>query len=629
MASNIQTDEEINILLLGETGVGKSTFINAFANYLTYLTLNEAENNNMLALIPTQFTVTDDDYQEIVVKAGCDENESTEVGQSATQGCKCYLFPFEDYLIRLIDTPGIGDTRGIDIDRSNMDHLLAFIGQYKYLHAICILMKPNNSRLTVNFEFCIKQLLCQLQKEAAKNIIFVFTNARSTFYKPGETLRPLRTVLENVEKKPPHAHIELNKDSIYCVDNEAFRFLVALANGIPFDENSKKDFGVSWKHSSNECTRLMRRIIGGPGIACLIPHKVQDTISVNEARRLIVTLTQPLAEIAQNIQDNIKVLDQRKQEILDNENNIQLLKGKLYIPELDLQVNTLPYPATICADKSCCTAYTVAGISKFHYSQRCHPHCYLSGVPKEVLGDSQLTGCWAMNGTQNCRQCGHSYHIHMHVYYETTVVENQIVDKNIQSQIDSKEQAKEAAKQIIQSLEQRANEYRYEQDQITKATAKFAHFLKNNAIAAYNDSFKDYLEHLIENEKTLSKHGSNNKDIIDGLQKMLKAYEKEKEILENAMKSSLPSGDVKSEDVFKAIEELYNLKITGKKIEEFYKKQKIARQKENFEERQVIVKLPKHKKMSLKNMVWSNVNDSKKKIDQTVNGCKALTLYNY
>ena len=55
--------EEINILLLGETGVGKSTFLNAFVNYLKFNTLNEANSGNMEVLVPSKFTITDENYK--------------------------------------------------------------------------------------------------------------------------------------------------------------------------------------------------------------------------------------------------------------------------------------------------------------------------------------------------------------------------------------------------------------------------------------------------------------------------------------------------------------------------------------------------------------------------------------
>jgi len=63
-----------------------------------------------------------------------------------------------------------------------MENILHTINNYEHLHGILILLKPNSSRLTVMFRFVIQELLTHLHRDAAKNIVFGFTNTRGTRY---------------------------------------------------------------------------------------------------------------------------------------------------------------------------------------------------------------------------------------------------------------------------------------------------------------------------------------------------------------------------------------------------------------------------------------------------------------
>ena len=83
----------LNILLLGETGVGKSTFVNGCVCYLRYNSLDDALQAPAAAdddLVATSFTVRDDDDVEHRVTYGSDRNEVTAVGQSSTQLPRTY-----------------------------------------------------------------------------------------------------------------------------------------------------------------------------------------------------------------------------------------------------------------------------------------------------------------------------------------------------------------------------------------------------------------------------------------------------------------------------------------------------------------------------------------------------------
>ena len=87
--------KKMNILIIGETGVGKSTWVNRLRNFSAYSSLEEAESNVLLTLINSKFTLTDNNLNEITVWTGDDSNEIQSSGQSSTQLSKTHCFPFE------------------------------------------------------------------------------------------------------------------------------------------------------------------------------------------------------------------------------------------------------------------------------------------------------------------------------------------------------------------------------------------------------------------------------------------------------------------------------------------------------------------------------------------------------
>lgn len=249
----IEDSPDINILLLGSTGVGKSTFINSIANYLTYDIKQAEKEKKVHVVIPATFSVKDKNGIKHTIQIGeNDQNEHLETDQSATQDVKTYVFKIynNQCRVRLIDTPGLQDTRNVGQDSINCENILAYIGQLHHLHAICFLFEPDMARNTVVFRYCIDQMLSKLDKSASKNIIFVFTNTRGTNYQSGETKNLLQKIVDELKNKPPNVDIPLKK--IFCFDNESFEYLAARKSGVKFDKAVKEQYRKSWEHSSNE-----------------------------------------------------------------------------------------------------------------------------------------------------------------------------------------------------------------------------------------------------------------------------------------------------------------------------------------------------------------------------------------
>ncbi|KAI9202846.1 uncharacterized protein BJ171DRAFT_512304 [Polychytrium aggregatum] len=258
---------------MGETGVGKSTLINAVANYVSFKSLEEAcASSEIVTLVPTKFVLYDpetckpteiktDDKSLKVPAHAAHANEVYKQGQSTTQHPQSYVFSVydEDNLptkIRIIDTPGMGDSRGVETDRLNMQNIIRCVTRVGKIHMLVIALPTNQSRLTVWFRFCIMELFKYLDRGTVENIAFLFTKARSTAFRVGDTIPNMRQLFDQI-KSQSGVDIHLDDTNSFIIDNEAYRYLLAK-DKVEFSEGEVLQFDDSWHRSSIACRKMVR-----------------------------------------------------------------------------------------------------------------------------------------------------------------------------------------------------------------------------------------------------------------------------------------------------------------------------------------------------------------------------------
>ncbi|KAI8962748.1 hypothetical protein F5Y11DRAFT_181522 [Daldinia sp. FL1419] len=563
---NLGDSDNVNILILGETGVGKSTFINAFVNYLTFNTLDEAKAAEELNwLIPCSFSTQIMDrngpggtIQQIEVKVGArDDEQDGSKGASATQKTTVYPVTIGNRTIRLIDTPGIGDTRGIQFDQKNMADILSTLSSYDELHGVLILVKSNNSRLTVTFNFCMKELLTHLHRSAANNMAFGFTNTRISNYTPGDTFGPLSTLIQN------HSDVglSLTTHTTYCFDSESFRYLAAFKNGIVME--NEEDFRRSWKHSRMESLRLVDYF------KSKTPHKVKSTISLNGARQLIASLTKPMAEISALVKANIAVSEDKIKEMKDTRVSGENLRQRLHIERIHLRTKELDKPRTVCKDKACLELRDDGGGSIVTiYKTHCHPECYLTDVQQDQVAHPGLIRCAAFRGSNHCLSCGHHWQSHLHVLYEIEEYMAVVKDTEVERQLKANSDDVTLREATIERLSKLIDEYKAEHAVIQKASARFGVFLKKYSITPYNDATLEYLDMLIRDEE-MKVHVGGSRKRLDDLLENRQAHEQLVDALTRNMdnKYELEYQVLNEAGVESLVSQMYGLKHFGENLQ--------------------------------------------------------------
>ena len=154
------------MVLIGETGTGKTSFIEFLLNY--------AE----------QFeTLENFDLTKVTSFVKKEEVGAKDVWESDTRYSKKYAVDFGDFRLDIIDTPGFNDTKNTednDQEKKNIANIIGKVKQELYVNCVCLVFNGSEVRLTPGMTKVIKEIVSILPPGVLRNIIILFTKTWDT-----------------------------------------------------------------------------------------------------------------------------------------------------------------------------------------------------------------------------------------------------------------------------------------------------------------------------------------------------------------------------------------------------------------------------------------------------------------
>jgi GTPase SAR1 family protein len=190
----------LSLLFIGGTGAGKTTLINSFYFFAQNKPLDQIE-----ALVKTKF---------LPGKVQGSETDSSDQTQSQTTRAEVHSFTIEtpdaEYEVKVMDTPGLGDTRGLSQDDANISTIVSTVEKTPELNAVFFILNGAQSRLTSHIQYVIQKLKGMLPNVFKNNLFLILTNS------------PIKENLELYKKV-----LDVHPDRQIAIDNSIFSGILA------------------------------------------------------------------------------------------------------------------------------------------------------------------------------------------------------------------------------------------------------------------------------------------------------------------------------------------------------------------------------------------------------------------
>ncbi|XP_007882765.2 uncharacterized protein LOC103171780 [Callorhinchus milii] len=283
-----------SIMVLGATGSGKTTLINAMANYILGV---EWEDDFRFKLI----------------------HEETNRSQAESQTASITAYELNNqegfripYPLIIIDTPGFGDTRGIARDREIIEKIRNFFTSPQgvdQIDAICFVVQASLARLTTTQKYIFDSILSLFGKDIAENIRVLVTFADGQLPPVLEAIKQSEIPCPKGEEDQP-LHFKFNNSAIFAQTGTS----VNNVNTRNFDKMFWEMGTASMEHFFNALHKM-------PTKSLLLTKEVLD-----ERKQLDVTVEglQPQINVGLSKLEEIRktqhILQQHEAEVAANQN---------------------------------------------------------------------------------------------------------------------------------------------------------------------------------------------------------------------------------------------------------------------------------------------------------------------
>ena len=491
-----QSKQHLKVLVIGRSGSGKTTLINCMVNHF----FNKNYDEDRLIAITQNLSLKNLVTGEAVpVQMPCNipnfENKQSDgsSSQSRSQTSKPNIYDFENAYMKLsiVDTPGLGDTGGMEVDTTHSENICQAAASLTDFNAIVFVHRAGDCRADVMLSYMIREFQGILPKDCSDNFIVCFTGAPNP--KKIDGLAALKEM-----KIPTNKYFTFEND--YLIPKHLWLEKTGVGSDPALQakyQSTLRKMGDFWEEAKDIFDSLFDHI------KSLIPQPGKSLLEMSLKRQIIRKLISENSDKFTAVQMRMSRLDHRQKELADLKTKLtdnqdyetteyKLVKKVRYHPQTKMEEQDIsPEKITQCL------------VCK----NLCHDPCHLDHVC--VKGQINLQQCAALGGTDTCirPECLHSREDHWHTHLKMMEVTEQIPEEYMEMdnvvEIDADKQASyiHASQQIPQidaMVQDLQNEVAVAQQELSAIYRQIAYLhsqLDKESQFVRNEFFGEYLEY--------------------------------------------------------------------------------------------------------------------------------------